>query len=263
MSVPGFISWVMFNMVLATWQEPVVICWVAVWTSVFWPVCVQFRLSHLPFRPFGIRFYLFYFSGSLAGGGEVCPLLLPLLSVPGITSGKMWHFLLLSQAFQANVEKFLSGRWCSLGDLFLPTLLGEPLLGRTGRAEDMGTSALTLVRVVFLYPMVTVSDGRTLTWLVSFPGKMIHVDTVKVNFPKTFFGEFSTLLWFCASHLPTLDIQARLQDPLYKWNKIFCCPVGLQWWTATVPLIPEKGFVGQSTGLVCGTLFQFMWSGAV
>ena len=61
------------------------------------------------------------------------------------------------------MEKFLSGRWWSLRELFLPTLLGEPLLGRTGRAEDVGTSALTLVRVVFLYPMVTVSDGRTLT----------------------------------------------------------------------------------------------------
>ena len=195
----------------------------------------------------GSVFTYFTFWGDWRGRKSLSSALV--CSLCGITSGETWHFLILSQAFQAHDGKFLSVWSCLLswvGPCFCSPSFGS--VGEDWWAEDEGSPAFMLVRVVPVYPTVIIFGGRTLTWLVSFPGKMIHVDAVKVNFPKTSFWEFSPLWWLCTSHLPTVDIQARLQDPLYKRNTVLSVLRDLCQWQRQCRRFQRKAFWGRAQG---------------
>ena len=140
MLVPGFISWVTFNRVLATWQEPVVICWEAEWTSVFWLFCeCPVQAFPPPFWTFWDLFLLILLLGGLGGGGEVCPLLLPALCVWNYLCRKVTPLDFVSglpgSRWEVSVSMLVSFKlsW----PLFLLTLFRERWGGLGGRGRGL------------------------------------------------------------------------------------------------------------------------------
>ena len=99
---------------------------------------VQFRLSHLPFRPSGICFYLFYFLGGLAGEEKsvLCSCLLSVwnylwrnVTLPDFVSG------LPGSRWEVSVSMVVSFKlsW----PLFLLTLFWECWGGLVGRGRGL------------------------------------------------------------------------------------------------------------------------------
>lgn len=249
----------MFNMAFATWWGLVHIYQVAAWPSVFW-LCyyflyVRFRLSHFSSRALESAFiYFFHFFFPFFEKSLPCSCLCLLcLELP---LGKYGVFLPLSPS-SLTFRNFSHGShipwapWPSVWRVYLGWALAV-----SWESRGAPTSVLTLVWVVCLYPTVTFLS-------VSFVEKMIHVGTVKVNFPQAFFWEFSQLLWFSEGYSPTLDIQDSLVDPLYDETETSTVLGDFSEWQPRCSCSQEKGFVGQSTGLVGGTFFWLMWSGAI
>lgn len=187
MLVPGFISWVTFNRVLAMAGSQ----WLFAegWMDI--SLLTVLRVSVQAFPPpfldlLGSVFTYFTFWGDWREEKSV--LCSCLLCVCGITSAERWHLLILSQAFRLTMRSFC--QYAVSFKLSWP-LFCSPSLGHWGGLGGRtGSPAFILVHVVPVYPTVIVFGGRTLTWLVSFPGKMIPLMLWKWTFPRHPFGNF-------------------------------------------------------------------------